>query len=248
MLKPARLAKIIEAVTLQKYVSVQALMELTDSSESTIRADLIELDKEGRLIRLRGGAQALNDETLSYELSFEQKMEIQAGAKRAMALKALSLIKPNSLIYLDAGTSTFALAEELNVPNVQIVTNSALIARKLMGNGYKAFLVGGELKMSTDALIGPFAQENVCKFRFDLGFFGANGVDLQEGFTTPDPIEASMKQTAFERCQKAYVLADSSKFDVVTAVRFHPFEPEALITDAITKAKYKKFKILEAKP
>ena len=247
MLKEARFSKIIDAVNARKYVSVHTLMALTDSSESTIRADLIELDRQGKLIRLRGGAQALNDETLSYELSVEQKMEIQSGAKKAIALKALTLIRPKMLIYLDAGTSTYSLAEELNVPGVTVITNSVLIARKVMSQGLKAYIVGGEIKLSTDALVGAFAQESVAKFRFDLGFFGANGIDLKAGFTTPDLIEASMKETAFQCCAKAYVLADSTKFDVVTAVSFHPFDPSALITDAITKDNYKNLDILEAK-
>ena len=248
MLKEARFSKIVDAVNTHKYVSVHSLMALTSSSESTIRADLIELDHQGKLIRLRGGAQAINDETLSYELSVGQKMEIQSGAKKAIAMKALTFIRPKTLIYLDAGTSTYALAEELNVPGVTVVTNSFLIARKVMSQGLKAYVVGGEIKLSTDALVGSFAQESVSRFRFDLGFFGANGIDLKAGFTTPDLVEAAMKRTAFDHCEKAYVLADSTKFDVVTAVSFHPFDPNSLITDTIAKDAYKNLNILEAKP
>ena len=247
MLKEARLSKIIDAVKKQKYVSVHALMSLTDSSESTIRADLIELDRKGKLLRLRGGAQAINDETLSYELSVDEKMGIQSAAKKAIALKALTLIRPNMLIYLDAGTSTYSLAQELNIPGLTVITNSVRIAHEVMSLGVKAYIVGGEIKLSTDALVGAFAQESVSRFRFDLGFFGANGVDLKAGFTTPDIIEAAMKETAFNHCEKAYVLADSTKFDVVTAVSFHPFDPTALITDTITKDAYKNLDILEAK-
>lgn len=247
MLKEARFSQILDAVNRHKFVSMHDLMSLTDSSESTIRADLIELDRQGKLIRLRGGAQAINDETLSYELSVEQKMEIQSGAKKAIAMKAVTFIRPNMFIYLDAGTSTYALAEELNVPGVTVVTNSFLIARKVMSKGLQAYVVGGEIKLSTDALVGSFAQESVARFRFDLGFFGVNGVDLKAGFTTPDLVEAAMKQTAFDHCEKAFVLADSTKFGIVTAVSFHSFDPTALITDTITKDAYKHLNILEAK-
>ena len=247
MLKEARFNTILKAVNAHKYMSLHALMELTRSSESTIRADLIELAKEGKLLRLRGGAQAINDETLSYELSVEDKMGIQYAQKKLIAQKAVTLIKPGMLIYMDAGTSTYALAEELNVPNVQVFTNSVLIARKVVTKGYKAYTIGGELKYSTDAFVGPMAEGMLSTFRFDLGFFGTNGVDAKCGCTTPGVEEASIKRKAISQCREAYILADSSKFDVVTAVYFHPFEPSHIITDSIHKEKYENLGILEAK-
>lgn len=246
MLKQERLDKILQAIAYHKYVSVASLMALTSSSESTIRSDLIELDREGKLLRLRGGAQALNDASLSYELPFEQKMGIQIGPKHAIALKALTLISPNMHIYLDAGTTTYALAEELNIKGVQVVTNSVPIAHKVASIGQKAYLIGGELKPSTDALIGAFAQESIANFHFDIGFFGTNGVSLEQGFTTPDLIEGAMKKAAIAQCKKVYILADSTKFDVITAISFLPFDASSLITDTITKSKYKNLSILEA--
>ena len=106
MLKQARINKILEVVNEDKYVSLQSLMILTGSSESTVRADLVELDRQGKLIRLRGGAQAINQDASSYELSVEDKMAIQVEAKRGIASLAASLVKDGMVIYLDAGTST----------------------------------------------------------------------------------------------------------------------------------------------
>lgn len=247
MIKEARQNRILEIVNARKIASLSLLMEETDSSESTIRADLIELDRLGKLLRLRGGAQAINDESTSYELSVDQKMGIQLQAKKAIAEYAYRFVKPNSMIYIDAGTTTYQLAEILDVPNLKVCTNSLLIARKTLSKGLKTYLIGGELKLSTDALIGPMAQEILRRFRFDCGFFGTNGVDLEQGFTTPDVEEATMKEKAMSQCAKAYILADSSKFDVVTAVRFCPFRGEILITESIHKNKYKNLGILEAK-
>ena len=247
MLKEARHSIIVDAVNEKKYVSISDLMVLTNSSESTIRADLIELDREGKIFRLRGGAQAINDETISYELSVEQKMGIQWQQKRDIARFANTLIPANSLLYVDAGTSTLALMEILDAPGLVIVTNSVLIARKALAKGYRSYVIGGELKLSTDALFGPLALSALEKFRFDIGFFGTNGVDLKQGFTTPDVEEASIKGKAMDQCKKCFVLADSSKFGVVTAVSFHPFEGATIITETITKEKYKDKGILEAK-
>lgn len=248
MLKEARFSKILEAVNERKYMSLHALMALTGGSESTVRADLVELSKEGKILRLRGGAQAINDDSISYELPLEDKMRIQYTQKRLIAFKAASLIRPGMIIYLDAGTSTYALAEELEVPKVHIVTNSVLLARKAVSKGYKAHVIGGEFKPSTDAFIGPMAQEVLTRFTFDMGFFGTNGVHRLQGCTTPDVEEAAIKMKAMQQCRVAYILADSTKFDVVTSVSFHPFDPTHTITDAIDKDEYKNLGILEAKP
>ena len=246
MLKQARQSKILTAVNERKYVSLSDLIALTGASESSIRADLIELDRAGKLLRLRGGAQALNDETTSYELSLEEKMSIQLPAKRTIAAKAVALVQPGQMIYIDAGTSTHAFIEALDVPNVKVVTNSYSIGRRASQKGYVTYVIGGEFKATTDAFVGPMAQEILNRFRFDVGFFGTNGVDLKQGFTTPDIAEAAIKMKAMSQCDSIYVLADSSKFDVVTAISFHPFDGAIIITDEITKPHYRDLGIMEA--
>ena len=246
MLKEARFSKILEVVNERKYASLKALSLETGCSESTIRADIIELDKLGKLLRLRGGAQALNDESLSYELSIEEKMNLQMAEKKAIAKYAVSLIEPRSMVYLDAGTTTYYLAEELDDPSVTVITNSVLIARKVSSKGIRAYVIGGELKLSTDAFIGPMAIESLGRFRFDIGFFGTNGIDLKQGFTTPDVEEATIKSKAIAQCTRYYVVADSSKFDAVTAVSFAPFEGKAILTDLVKLDSYKDKGILEA--
>ncbi|MDO5330055.1 MAG: DeoR/GlpR family DNA-binding transcription regulator [Bacillota bacterium] len=231
MLKQARLSKIESLVNEKKYVSLHELMSATKSSESTIRADLIELSDNGKLIRLRGGAQALNDNSLSFELNVEAKMKIEPEAKRKIGQFAASLIPHDSFVYIDAGTSTFFLLDYISTDNAKFVTNSVIIARKLKSQGHTVYMIGGEFKSTTDAFIGPLAMDTVSKFTFDLGFFGCNGVDKEQGITTPEFEEAMVKKAAMAQCKKLYVLADHTKFGKKTAVVFHPYTPEEIITD-----------------
>lgn len=247
MLKQERQATILEAVGTHHFVSIHDLMALTASSESTLRGDLNELAEQGKLIRLRGGAQAVNDRSLSYELTLETKMGIESEAKRKIGVYAASLIHPGSVVYLDAGTTTLAVAKAVEAKGAKFVTNSVSVARKLKSRGYQTFITGGEFKLTTDAFIGALTQETLVRFHFDMGFFGCNGVDLAQGITTPDFEEASVKQLAMAQCGQAYVLADHTKFGVVTAVSFHPFIGEEIITDAIIKADYRGLGIIEVK-
>lgn len=246
MLKKERLSKILRLVDEQKFVSLHVLMEETDSSESTIRADLVKLSEEGKIIRLHGGAQSIHDKGSSIELSVEAKMNLETPAKKQIGEYASRLIKSNSFVYVDAGTTTYYLLDYITAQNVKFVTNSVIIARKLTNMGYTVYMIGGEFKATTDAFIGPMATESLTRFNFDIGFFGCNGIDKKEGITTPEFEEAMVKKAAMDRCKEVYVLADHSKFGQVTAVLFHDYKPSEIITDSIPEA-YKDEPIKEAK-
>lgn len=246
MLKKERLTEILRLVDENKFVSLHELMKATDSSESTIRADLIELSDAGKIIRLRGGAQSINEKGNSIELSVEAKMTLETPAKKQIGEYASRFIKPNTFIYIDAGTTTFFLLDYIAAPNLKFVTNSVIIARKLTNMGQTVYMIGGEFKATTDAFIGPLATETLNRFNFDMGFFGCNGISKKEGITTPEFEEAMVKKAAMERCKEVYVLADHSKFDEVTAVLFHDYIPSEIITDSVPE-EYKGENIKEAK-
>ena len=76
----------------------------------------------------------------------------------------------------------------------------------------KVLLVGGELKSSTEAIVGGQATEMIRRYHFTKGFFGTNGVTKKTGFTTPEASEAVVKEIAMAHCRDRYVLADHDKF------------------------------------
>ena len=92
-------------------------------------------------------------------------------------------------------------------------------------------LVGGELKSSTEAVVGSQATRTLANYHFTRGFFGVNGITKKTGLTTPDASEAIVKRTAMEQCRERYVLADHSKFGKISAVTFGSFQSATIITD-----------------
>lgn len=247
MLKNLRLEKILSIVEEKEYVSLHELMKITASSESTIRGDLVFLEKENKIIRLHGGAQAIRKSSTLKELDMNEKYLINVDKKIEIAKKGASFIQDNSLIYIDAGTSTSYLCDYITSSGNIIVTNSMTIAQKLSKLKYKVYVTGGELKLTTDAFVGTFPLETIKRFTFDVGFFGANGVSLKQGYTTPDLEEAIIKETAISRCKKAYILCDSSKIDKESGVKFASFEKATLITNEIEKKEFKKGNVIEVK-
>ena len=142
---------------------------------------------------------------------------------------------PHDFVYLDAGTTTGYMLEFFCDKDVTVVTNAVAHAQRLAKAGVKVRLVGGELKSSTEAVVGSEAMQTLRKYHFTKGFFGTNGVTKKAGFTTPDANEAMVKKTAIEQCQKKYVLCDHSKFGEVSSVTFLAFTGADVITDRIAE-------------
>ena len=96
-------------------------------------------------------------------------------------------------------------------------------------------LIGGELKGSTEAVIGSQAMQMLKNYHFTKGFFGTNGMTQREGFTTPESNEALVKRTAMEQCLEKYVVSDSSKFGQISAVTFFSFDGAVILTEGCSK-------------
>ena len=114
---------------------------------------------------------------------------------------------------------------------VAAVTNAVSHAQRLAAQGYRVYLIGGELKGTTEAVVGNQAILSLQKLHFSKAFLGTNGVGLKAGFSTPDYSEALVKQTAVEQARQVFVLADYSKFGNVSSVTFASLERGVILTD-----------------
>ena len=239
MLTEKRHEAILRMVEQNRSVTVQELTEKLGISESTARRDLAALDSMGRLHKVFGGATANAGSFTSRDLSIREKKLLHYDEKQRIARYAASLISRNDFIYLDAGTTTALIAEQLVHTQCTFVTNSLPNASALCSRGCRTIIIGGELKRVTEALIGSEAIESLTRYNFTLGFFGTNGADIKAGFTTPDPEEAMVKKAAIERCRRRIVVCDASKFRQTAAVTFAAFDSAEIITGMCPDKEYK---------
>lgn len=241
MLMEERYTKILQILDERKAVTVTELASVLDSSESTVRRDLAALDEIGRLKKVHGGATSLGTSAfVSSENDVNYKKQQFSDEKQAIGIAAARLITSKDFIYIDAGTTTEALVDAITEKEAVYVTNGLIHAQKLMRKGMKTYVLEGRLREETEAIVGPEALHSLQKYHFTLGFFGANGIDYDEGFTTPDVGEALIKREAFERSQIAYVLTDASKFNQITPVTFGALEDGRIITNHLQDVRYKK--------
>jgi DeoR family fructose operon transcriptional repressor len=239
MLTEERKKKICEYIEQQKAVTVLELMELFSASEATIRRDLTDLSARGLLVKVHGGAVSIQNQIVS-DYRVEERKDVNSEEKIVVAKYAASLIQSNDMVYLDAGTTTYHLIDYVNSSNNTFVTNAVMHARKLSAKGYSVYLTGGKLKSTTEALVGAGCYESLQSYQFSIGFFGANAISHEDGFTTPDPEEAKIKECALKHTLSPYILCDHGKFDLTAPVRFANYTDACIITTGNIPNEYRK--------
>lgn len=238
MLTEERHSIIIDTVNRKKNVELNELCELLDTSESTVRRDLSILHDKGALVKVRGGAIAVDDSFTSLEQNVDEKAVLFVREKEAIARYAASLIEDGDFVFIDAGTTTEKMIDFIPARQVTFVTNAFVHAKRLAQKGFKVFLPAGEIKLSTEAIIGASCVLSLDQYNFTKCFMGVNGISVTGGFSTPDPNEASVKAAVINNSHTAYILADHSKFDKTSSVKFAYLNKCRIITDRLEDKKY----------
>ena len=242
MLTEERKNEILNIVNERKSITVQELRDIMNVSESTVRRDITALGKEGKLIKVFGGAVALDDPAARTDITVLMKESINRAEKLTIARYAATLIRPGDCVYLDAGSTTEYMIGFITEKNATYVTNSVSHAQNLMSKGLKTLLVGGELKEDLNVVIGADAVLHIQKYHFSKGFFGTEGVDFRMGFTAADVREALIQRVAIKNTESGerYVLADHEKFGQTSTVSFSDFMGTIVLTDKYPGESYSK--------
>ena len=239
MLTPERHRIILQLLKEKNIVKIQEIVDLTDTSESTIRRDLSQLEEEKHLKRIHGGASRLQGKL--QEPSMIEKSSKKLHEKRQIAKYAAGLVEKGDCLYLDAGSSVLEMIEFLTEKDIVVVTNGLSHLLPLLNKGIPTYLIGGLAKPKTNAIIGRGALASLELYRFDKCFMGVNGLHPQFGYTTPDQEEAMVKQKAMSLSREVYVLADDSKFSEIAFAKIADLAEATIITNELddeTQAQY----------
>jgi DeoR family transcriptional regulator of aga operon len=225
-----RQAAILEILSRDGFTSIPALTGELGASRATIRRDLAELDRLGRLRRTYGGAVASDS---SAEVPYRQKLAEAAEAKMAIARAAARLVEPGMAIGLTGGSTTLYVARSLPRQfELTVVTNALTVAMELAGTDMRVIVAGGELRGATFELVGPLAEGVLRNIHLDLVFVGVDGLSAAGGLTTHNPIEAQTNRWLIERGGRIVAVADARKLGRRTFAQIVPIERvDAVITD-----------------
>ena len=206
-----RRAKILEILREQKSMRILELSRQLGVSRETVRKDLVEMEQEGLLKKTYGGAVL---DRANAETDYERRRGENSEEKRRIARAALSYIEPGDTIYLDYGSTVYALAEELvSFKELTVVTNTIPVVNLLLhAPGIELIILGGNVRKNEDSIFGTFGLNAANGIYVDYGFFGCAGVDVHAGVTNYHMGEIELSKTMTEHSRATVLLADSSKF------------------------------------
>lgn len=214
-----RRQRILEALAGKAEVGVAALAARCRVTEMTIRRDLAELERQGRLTRTHGGAMLAAPAMVAF--AFQRRQQVHLAEKTAIAREAARLIRPGSTVILDTGTTTLEVARQLGgVPGLKVLTNSLAIASALLAHpDLELVLLGGTVSAHSPDLTGSLTEDNLASFRADLAVIGADAVDARGLYTSSQPI-ARVSRAMIANATQTLLVADSSKFGSTAFTRF----------------------------
>lgn len=240
MLKDQRLNTIKDILDANGIVEVANLTDRLGVTEMTVRRDLKQLEEEGVLQRIHGGAKLI-EQLSAKELSHYEKQEINIDEKIHIAKQICSLITAEDTIFLGPGTTLELVYDYLTVLPLRVVTNSIHIFNKFnQNNMYDLILIGGSYRPRTGAFVGSIANQALSQLRVRKAFIGVNGVNQNQIFTSNEE-EGTTQGIILDNAQERYVVADYSKINKEDFYSFYNLdEATALITDSKLSTEKKK--------
>lgn len=223
--------RILSILRSSEIVQIRELSETLGVSRETIRKDVYELESRGLLTKVRGGAVLTRTNS---ETAYDLRKTTNREGKKAIARSAAQLIHPGDTVFLDYGTSTFILAEELlDAKGITVVTNALPIVNRLVVNkDITIVMPGGVVRTNENSLYGPLTARNLDHLFMNIGFFGAAGIDEYAGVTNQNAFESAVSTQALSKCQKAVLLVDHSKFGVIATNKVADLEDvDVIITN-----------------
>lgn len=215
MLKEERYDKILDILEEEQYVSAQKLSRTLFVSLPTIRRDLSELARRGRIIRSHGGAKKVHAEQIVAPLGFRRT--VHAAEKRSLCRAAARRVRDNDIIFIDSSTTTLQMADFLGEKKeITVITNGIPLATLLVKKGIKTYCTGGEIFENSLAHFGSFAEEFIKRFNVGTLFFSCHGVNDKGMLTDPSLPETQIRKVAIAQSAKTVFLCDKTKLSLST--------------------------------
>ncbi len=195
-------------------ISVSDIVRRFSVSEVTARHDLVSLESEGKLRRVRGGAVSLSrSNAISYP---EERINVQVEAKEAIAATAATLVDDSDVLVIDIGTTAFYFTKALmDKRDITIITGDLAIANYASFNlpNASVVLLGGSVRKGHLYLAGALTLDCMSKLHADKAFVSADGFHPDHGFTVEHDFSAMIKSMYLTNSNQGYMMVDQGKFN-----------------------------------
>lgn len=240
MLERQRQQLILDFLKQKRFASVRTLCAKLNTSEATIRRDLLKMAKNKNIKKIRGGAEYLPSpaagQALRFDLegtSFDSEKNNRSNIKRLIAKKAVELCEDGDSIIINGGSSTYMMSEFLAKRELSIFTNSFVLAQMLFTNcNNQVTLPGGELYRKQGIILSAFDKDSTQNYHGSKMFMGTPGIG-DYGVMESDPLLIRTEQKLRKQADQLIILADSSKIGKRSNFIFSTLsDVDVLITDS----------------
>lgn len=215
MVNHKRRKRLLKLLAEHQTATVQQLVEWLNASPATVRRDISWLAARNLLTRTRGGAENLAPKTRQFPLTsetFQNNIQCYASRKRAIARHAAAMCSDGETIIINGGTTTFMMAEFLTDKHLKILTNSFLMAERLLVTSQNEIIVpGGKVYREQNVILSPFDNDITQHHYAGKMFMSVYGLSLL-GLMEADPLLIQAEKRLISQAEELIVLADSSKF------------------------------------
>ncbi|WP_165004044.1 MULTISPECIES: DeoR/GlpR family DNA-binding transcription regulator [unclassified Enterococcus] len=235
MIKDERQKYLLDLLKQHKFLKVKDIVRELNITDMTVRRDFQDLEDQGLIIRVHGGARIIEDNKNSIltELSHREKQHIHLTEKMEIAKLIAENILEDETVFLGAGTTIELVYEFLTVNRAKIITNSIHVFDKFKQDPrFELILIGGSYRSKTGAFVGTIANDFISSIHVTKSFIGVNGLDHSAVYTSNED-EGLTQKCALNIAEKKFIVADHHKLNKKDFYGFYPLESaDYLITDS----------------
>lgn len=229
--------KILEILASEGNLSVSKLSEMLQVSEVTIRADLTQLSKEEKVLRIHGSAQLL-EERVRQEFSFQSRKSQNFELKNKIGLAAAKYVSSADSILLDSSSTALAMAKALRdrdyLKEITVIPTGIWTAIELMSStNINVLMPSGYLRSISGSITNSPINDFFEKININKAFLGAWGISVEEGLTDSHLLEVELKRKIIKKAKEVIILVDGSKFNQSGLASYADLESVSkIITDS----------------
>lgn len=228
-----RRQKIVELINQEGTVSFNRLKDTLGAvSDMTLRRDLEALDKAGSIIRVHGGAKSVDVVIGTDDLLLRRNVR-SMEAKELIARKAAALLRANTAVYLDSGSTATMLARHIPDERYIIFTSGLSCVQEMLRlTRAQVHLLGGQLNPASQSICSSRSLKALEEVNFQIAFLGVTGFTPERGFTCGTEDECELKRAAIRSADVVVALMDASKTGVCSTFTYAmPRDVDIVVTD-----------------
>lgn len=243
MLPAQRITLIKDILLDKKSIDTSTLSSYLEVSEVTIRKYFDQLEKEGFLKKVHGGAVLNTDAEIG---SITDENEIFSNNELNIALAASDLVNNNDSIFIGSGVLCYALASHLHAKkNLSIVTTNINAVPHLQNFASNVYLLGGDVRSDKDGYLyscGSNCLHQLSQTYVNKAFFSVDAIDIHAGITTNELFDIDLLRSICQVTTTPVVLADHTVFNQIALHRFGNLASfGTFITDTQIPDEYKNY-------